>query len=327
MTIFDKTTASNLKFYDLSPEDKRKDFLECHFDFQNQVDEIVVSWNGNRPSHGALLFQIKVFTTSWSEWIDYAYLGKKIQYTFKSAANDASVFVDQDEIIILNNQKASKLAVRTFAKDGTDLKCLTSLYVSAIDTQRHQIGFSNFKGVDIDLQVPKISQMQLVDHRKQRLCSPTATTAVLNFLSENFKLEPHYFADKVHDKTFDTYGNWILNTAEASSFLKDLRVFVCHLDSIDLVIDYLSHGYPVIVSVKGPLNGAASGYESGHLMVIKGYHSDNKKLRCMDPAFPNADETSVEYDLDDFLKAWQKRKGVSYIFCPKGSLFNDLKSF
>ena len=142
--------------------------------------------------------------------------------------------------------------------------------------------------------------MALSDERSKRLCSPTSTTAVIRFLSQSSLPSPLSFADSVVDTAFDIYGNWILNTAQASHLLKKpWTCCVVRLTSFDQVIRQLQKGYPVVVSVKGPLNGGATPYESGHLLVIKGYDSEKQEVFCMDPAFPTDELTLVSYDLND----------------------------
>lgn len=106
-----------------------------------------------------------------------------------------------------------------------------------------------------------------------------------------------------------------LNTAQASHKLGNpWNCFVARFTNFNQIVDQLRKGYPVVVSVKGPLKGSALPYESRHLLVVKGYDSKKQEVFCMDPAFSANELTHVTYALDDFLVAWGRRKGIAYVF-------------
>jgi hypothetical protein len=129
------------------------------------------------------------------------------------------------------------------------------------------------------------------------------------------ELQPLHFADRVFDSAFDIYGNWILNTAQAAHELGPLwNCFVTRLTYFGQILEQLHRGLPVIVSIQGELPGSVKPYDSGHLLVVRGYRAETNSVLCMDPAFPTDDSTHVEYALEDFVTAWQRRHGLAYIF-------------
>jgi Peptidase_C39 like family len=307
--------ANQLKHRLLTKLEKEKNLFVWEETLLRPFDELIISWNAKRPLQGAYLIQASLLITEWSPWMDYAFWGAHSQYTFKESLAEASLKIDQDIIEVLEGKKAHGFKIRIIATENVSLEQFHMLHISATDSAAHEIDLRTYENVFIDLQVPICSQMSLPDERRFRLCSPTATTAVINFLSNSLDLSPLQFADAVKDVAFDMYGNWILNTAQASCQLeKPWHCFVARLTSFNQIINQLKVGYPVVVSIKGPLNGSALPYESGHLLVVKGYDSKKQRVFCMDPAFPTDELTEVSYDLNDFLIAWGRRMGIAYIF-------------
>lgn len=278
-------------------------------------DELIVSWDAERPLNGSYLIQVSLLTSEWSPWFDYAFWGKCDQYTCKQSLHDIDVQVYQDAVEVLQGAKASGFRIRITANETASLSGFRRLHTSAIDRDKHTVSFTPSKNISVNLQVKGLSQIALADERCLRLCSPTSTTAVINFLSGNRDLSPTEFANSIYDSAFDIYGNWILNTAHASHLLgESWCCSVARLTDFNQIIDQLIQGYPVIVSIRGPLIGGALPYESGHLVVVTGYDSEGQSVFCMDPAFPADDLTCVQYPLNEFLIAWQRRQGLAYIF-------------
>ena len=223
--------------------------------------------------------------------------------------------VYQDAVEVLQDNKASGFKIRITTNENASLDGFRTLHISAINRRTHSVGFVPMEYVSVNLKVKGLSQIALPDERHLRLCSPTSTTAVINFLSDPLDLSPIEFANSVVDSAFDIYGNWILNTAQASHVLgKPWHCFVARLTTFNQIIEQLKKGYPVVVSIKGPLKGSALPYESGHLVVVTGYDSEHQEVFCMDPAFPADDLTHVKYPLNEFLTAWSRRQGIAYIF-------------
>jgi hypothetical protein len=277
-------------------------------------DELIVSWDAERPLNGSYLIQVSLLTSEWSAWLDYAFWGAYDQYTFKKCLPDVGVQVYQDTVEVLQD-KASGFRIRIIAHESAFLDGFRTLHISAIDRDIHTVSFIPSANVSVNLKINGLSQIALPDERRLRLCSPTSTAAVINFLSCSLPLSPIEFANCVVDSAFDIYGNWILNTAQASHVLGNpWHCFAARLTTFNQIIDQLLKGYPVVVSIRGPLMGSALPYQSGHLVVVTGYDSETQEVFCMDPAFSTDELTHVKYALNEFLTAWSRRQGIAYIF-------------
>jgi hypothetical protein len=275
----------------------------------NPFDEAIVSWNCN-PVPATLAISISIKLGTWSNWLPYAEWGALTRRTFESRDRTLPVRIFQDTVEILNGQLAHGIRIQV---TGSDLSGLTALHVclshSWAPEERHTTNLSN-----VQLAIDGLSQMSLPHPRASHLCSATATTAALQFLTHQ-KLCPMAFAENAHDQGFDLYGNWIFNVAHAYTLLPNrYRAWVGRLNSFNELHRYLKQGTPVIMSVRSPLPGSAQAYPSGHLIAVTGYDSANKQVTCIDPAFPTDATTVVHYHVDDLVAAWARRRNTAYLF-------------
>ncbi|KAF3363004.1 hypothetical protein PHSC3_000541 [Chlamydiales bacterium STE3] len=299
----------------LTTTDQEKKVFLWEEKLLNPFDELIVSWDAKRPEQGSYLIRVSLLIKEWSPWLDYAIWSPDDQRTFKNSLPNANVQVYQDAVEVLNGNKATGFRVWVVARGDVALEQFETLHISATNRATQTVAGPDSKNISINLDVAGLSQMTLPDERYLRLCSPTSTTAALRFLLGSLELSPIAFADKVVDSAFDIYGNWILNTAQAFHELGNpWHCYVARLNSFSQIIDQLNKGFPVVVSVKGPLKGSALPYESGHLLVVKGYDSATNEVFCMDPAFANDESTLVKYELNDFMEAWRRKLGIAYIF-------------
>src|SRR5262249_48307601 len=147
---------------------------------------------------------------------------------------------------------------------------------------------ANWKGIE-SVRIPFAgrSQIALNHPRNMDLCSPTATSAVVSYLSGKI-ISATDFAERVWDKGHDIYGNWIFNVAEASNVLaKGWSIYVMRYDSFNKIYNNLKLGYPTVVSVRGSLPGAIRPYTKGHLIAVIGYDKEQDTILCMDPCYTN----------------------------------------
>lgn len=157
--------------------------------------------------------------------------------------------------------------------------------------------------------------MTLEHERFKDLCSPVSTTAVTRFLAQDPTINPIHFAQTAWDSGFDIFGNWVFNVADSYTYLgPKWACWVERLNGFDPVYARLSQGMPVIVSVRGPLQGSALPYAKGHLMAVIGYDPLEQKVRCMDPGFPQDSQTLVSYDFNEFMQAWSRRGNIAYVY-------------
>lgn len=276
-------------------------------------DELIISWNSQRPHKGHYLIQVSLLVESWSPWFDYAFWGVDSQHSFKYEDPAHSLSIFQDTIQVTNEKNAKGYKIKLIAKEGATLGGFRAFYPFTSNNHRLCTELKNYRSVQIE--VEGLSQLKLPDERNRRLCSPTSTTAVLRHLMHSSELCPLDFAKKVHDRAFDIYGNWVLNAAQANHELNGKRECVVRrLANFGELHAILMQGSPVVVSVKGTLPGSFLPYESGHLLVVRGYDSSTQQVLCMDPAYPENETTHVAYPLADFLSTWQRRQGLAYLF-------------
>lgn len=274
-------------------------------------NELMVSWNGNRPQKGKFSIYVSVQAVDWSDWLLYSSWGAEGQESCQQQNAIAKVY--QDAVEILGNQKGTGFQIRVEAEEGASLKDLRRIIVYTNgQTDKKEMGdYLN----PVYLKVKGISQLQLNHERKRDLCSPTSTTAVVRYLTGKESIDPLAFAARARDLKFDIFGNWVLNVAEASHHLgPSWSCWVERLDSFTQIYDRLLKETPVIVSVRGPLKNSASPYAKGHLLAVIGWDPEKKEVICMDPAFEEDEKTHVRYALPDFLEAWERRGRIAYLF-------------
>lgn len=275
--------------------------------------ELIVSWEASRPESGHFAIDTSLFVETWSSWMPYAEWSANDQRTFGPHV-EIPVRSYQDAVAVSGGQEATGFRIRVSPMEGASLDGFRMLHACTTPAG-HEVRLEGRIAESVNLDVQGLSQLALSDERRTRLCSPTSTTAVLRYVLKSKDLSVLTFANAVWDSGFDIYGNWILNTAEAANQLGSCHhCWVARLDSFEDILGSLRSGFPVVVSVRGPLKGSALPYESGHLLVIKGFDADRQEVLCMDPAFPEDELTSVAYPLDGFIQAWNRRGGIAYFF-------------
>ena len=282
-----------------------------------EFDELIVSWNAPRPKRGHYLLSLSVFSNeSWSPWLQYALWGTNSQKTFSMEDPSHCVRTFQDTLDMLHGRTARGFRVRVQAFDGAHLDQWRALHAcTSLEKDRNKdITLSRERMVH--LPVEHLSQMAVDHPRRHHLCSATATSALLRFLRADQGVFPDIFAEQIFDSGFDIYGNWIFCTAQAALELPSWFSWVARIKSFDEVIAQLEKSIPVVMSIKGPLEGAHSAHQSGHLITIVGYNPSSKKVLCMDPAFPQETKGPIGYDLHHFLQATKRRGHVAYFFSP-----------
>ena len=278
-------------------------------------DELMLSWNGNRPSNGKYLFYVSAKVDEWSPWLLYASWGSDEQMSCASIAEKGFARVYQDAFSITGGKKGVGFKIKIVPEGNSDINNLWGLHVytngDQIKEQKEAISCTEF----IHLPVGGISQVPLNHTRHMDLCSPASTTAVVRYLSRNAQIDPVHFAENVWDKGFDIFGNWVFNAAQAAVELgPNWNCWVERLSSFNDIYGRLHQGTPVIVSIRGPLPKSALPYAKGHLIAVVGYDPEKKEVICMDPAFPKNAQTLIGYNASDFIQAWNRRGKIAYVF-------------
>lgn len=277
-------------------------------------DELMLSWNAKRPSDGRFLFYISVKVDEWSPWLLYASWGSDGQSSYDAVAKGKTVVkVFQDALEV--GKKAMGFRIKIVTEGKASLDDIYSLHVYTNGGGMQEPLSFNSQSPLIHLPVQGLSQMALDHVRNSSLCSPISVTAVVRYLSDKKTLDPIFVAKNVWDAGFDIYGNWVFNVAAAAEQLgADWSCWVERLPGFESIYKYLQEGFPVVVSIRGPLAGSAQPYNEGHLVVVTGYDPTQQRVLCMDPAFLADTQTTVSYDLVDFLRAWSRRGNIAYVF-------------
>lgn len=277
--------------------------------------ELLITWNALRPlSHGEFTIQFSLKINDWTDWLPYAFWGYDTQGSHELKDASGRLLTCQDIIKVNYGQHATGFKIRVHSAGSAAIKDFFSLHAAVSRPDELFCSKTLIEFSTIALDVPHISQICLSHSRHRHLCSPTSTSAVVAYLLKQ-SIDPLAFALKAHDKTFDIFGNWVLNAAHAATLLGNgWNCWVQYLNGFHEIYQRLRQNWPVVVSVRGPLPGSAEPYQQGHLMVVCGFDAKSGRVLCMDPAFPSDSATNVSYDLADFLEAWRRRNCVAYIF-------------
>ncbi len=283
--------------------------------------QLLVSWNAYRPKAGHFTFWVQVRDAtngSWGKWHRMIEWGDQIQRSYVSKPGGLSEYLHVR--LEVPKTKADGFRIKVVATAGVALSNVHSLSVCLSDfarfipevvTDAHaQLPSLHITGV------PKQSQFMLDHHRKEGLCSPTSCSMLVGFLT-NRLIEPTDFARMSFDAGLDAYGSWPFNMAHAFERSEGTVHFAtARAPSFKDLYHKLAQGIPVAVSVRGPLEGAASGYLAGHLLVVVGWDRVRQSVICHDPAFAHDHAVETRYSLPNFLKAWERSHRLMYLAEP-----------
>lgn len=281
-------------------------------------NELLISWNALRPSHGHYVILSRLLIENqWTPWLLYAVWGSTEQFSFYEAPSHVPIRSFQDQVEVLNKKMATGFCIRIVSCGKANLENFYSLYACTSNIKALHPSFSaSFQSYS--LPVPNISQLRLNHPRSSSICSPTSTTAVIQYFLDNRQLNPLQFAKQTYDAGFDIYGNWSFNVAQAFVELgPQWQCFYARMPSIEWLWYSLKNGRPVVASIRGHLPGTVLPYSNGHLIVIKGYDAQTHHFLCMDPAFLSDQQTEVIYPWQAFIQAWENRHYLAYFFIPK----------
>jgi hypothetical protein len=297
-------------------QEKKVEFLKENVPHYSQL---IFSWNALRPRKGYLIFYVQARnakTKTWGQWHKMVEWGARVQRSFKNKNDDFSRY-EYVRLEINNRFMADGFRIKVAVADGAPLESLKSFSISlsnhtAFTSEVDAELWKKFNTVHIQ-KVPTLSQF-LVDHPKaDSICSPTSCSMLTSFLKQMF-VDPKKFAEGAFDKGLGVYGSWPFNMAHAFEMGDGaFWFFTARLNSFERLYERLKTGIPVVVSVRGPLKGAASAYKHGHLLMVVGFDSERQEVLCHDPAFKSLAETKHRYPIKDFLIAWERSKRLAYL--------------
>lgn len=186
-----------------------------------------------------------------------------------------------------------------------------SIYVDKIDSNK----INDNKPITVaPLPVPQKSQMIASEQIRERICSPTSVSMVVDYYSKKSSIMD--MSRLTYNKQHDMYGLWPAGIWAASRY--GLLGYIYRFSLWQEVVWLLAKKIPVIASInyhEGELTGAPMDKTPGHLVVIKGIGKNYVTVN--DPAAPDEESVEREYDLNQFGRHWFGKKGIGYVlFCP-----------
>lgn len=283
--------------------------------------QLVFSWNAVRPEKGFFSFWVQSRdkeSSAWSDWYRMFDWGAGVQCSYMSKEQRG---IPQYAHVRLEtgSRYANAFRVKVIAHDDAALKNIKSIFVCLSD-------FTKFKAEDtafyenlptiIIPNVPKKSQMALDHERNFTMCSPTSCSMLVSFLLGK-DIDPISFAQYSYDNGLKAYGSWPFNMAHAYECCgSDFYFTMARLSSFAHLYSRLQRGIPIVVSVRGYMQGAPKPYDKGHLLVVVGYDGAKQEVICHDPAFKYDHDTVTTYALKDFLASWERSNRLSYLAEP-----------
>ena len=272
----------------------------------NEFKKVVASWNTITKKDTSVELMVSFYKNEkWSMWFSY---GK----WSNNGLNEGSVSKQHDDLgkisidtINVKNGFSEVLKVKVLLKrknNKLESPILRRIILSAFNE------FKNIdsKLIDIDIEVPMISQMNIPEIGKS-ICSPTSLTMLIN--NYDYLKDAYDVSQKCFDNGAKVYGNWSYNMAYASEI--GFKSFVRFCENVDILIKYISSGIPVAASIKttdkDDLKGAPQIFPSGHLLVIRGFLTNGKtQIIVNDPASKDVENVKRYYEFSEFLKVWNK---------------------
>lgn len=286
----------------------------------NPFRQAVLCWNASKPEAGYFSFYVQVRDTSTGKWYEMHHMidwGADRQRSYFSRGAETQGHHVRVEVPY--HTSADGFRIKVVAHEGANLALFHSLVVTISDmTQFNADAINDAQNLDsVYVEgVPCYSQMALNHPRAEVMCSPTSCSMVIGYMKQRY-IDSVQFALGVYDAGLDSFGSWPFNIAHAYDYCQgEIGFFVTRLKSFKVLHAYLARNIPVVVSVRGPLVGAAKEYKSGHLLVVVGWDQKNRRVLCHDPAFPTNDDVAVTYDIDDFCRAWARSHCLAYLVEP-----------
>jgi len=304
-------------------ENQQKKEISFYKQQCNPFTQLVFSWNAFREQDGYFSFWVKVHnkkTDRWGSWHKMAEWGNGVQRSFASKKDDARCCYVHVRLEC-PEEYADAFRIKILSHDNADLSLVKSFAVSLSD-------YTKFKSESVDKKrmrllpsvriaaVPKKAQLSLDHPRNNHLCSPTSCSMVTSFLTGQ-EIDPVDFAQNAFDAGLNAYGSWPFNTAHAFERCQGAVWFApARFNEFKELHHQLQRGIPVIVSVRGRIDGAPKSYDSGHLLVVVGWDAHKQTVICHDPAFDRADKIVKQYPVKSFLSAWERSHRLAYLAEP-----------
>lgn len=273
-------------------------------------DSLVLSVSAKLNKKSAILVQAAVKTSKgWSGMYKMFYISADYKKTFNNKPDEFAK-IDTDILLPKEPVQYFKYQITVLGKANINLVCAT--VTQAKQKYNAALALETLDLKDFVLPFTPISQMEFKDKNlKNKICSPAAVAAVLNYYGKKVTLEETTAA--VLDQNTAAFGTWPFNTAFAAQ--QGLNSCVVRCSSLAQAEGEIYQGRPVIVSIAykaGKLKGAPVKETKGHLVTIIGFDK-NGNVVAADSAAKTAKQAIITYDRKEFAQAWIKnKKGIAY---------------
>lgn len=297
----------------------RKQVLFCKNDIP-LFSQLIFYWNAFRPEKGYFSFHAQVLDgkNKWHDWHTMINWGKDIQKSFSNEGTTGTKYCHV-RLEMPPKRLAKGVRIKVVAHDGANLSSLRSLGINVANLSAFNEEFNhaiNLLPSVVINGIPKQSQMVLDHPKADVMCSPTSCGMLMSYLKKQ-PLNTLDFALGVYDYGLNSYGSWPFNIAHAFEHCEGEVFFkVMRLPSFFELHSMLQKSIPVVVSVRGKLQGAPKEYNNGHLLLVIGWDKQKQKVICHDPAFDQNEKVYMEYDIKSFCTAWGRSRHLAYVAEP-----------
>ena len=317
--IIDNLTINNNGNLEMLDNATIGTYISPNFESASFTDA-VATWCATSSTKSTCELLVRFLVNSkWSNYITYGQWGQGINNKSSDQTKDL-IKLNDDEIVVLNNQKATGFSFKVIFRrksltDSSPVLNRITLALNLADPQYHID--DSFLQQSIKYEVPALYQHD-VPTIGNIICSATSSTMLLKYKGHNFSsidnLEHRYIAKIVKDYGNDIYGNWAYNCAGMSSF-GEIAYVKRYVDTNEFLFELQSIG-PMAASIKGTVNYTSqltnnhgSYTTSGHLIVVTGFeiNTDNTYIFINDP---NVKGVKIKMLLNDFLAVW---RNVAYV--------------
>ena len=265
------------------------------------------------PSPCSMRFEVSIERQArWSPWVATVTLGAASFPPLASSVDGLRADIDE----FLADAPAGSVRLRARIR-GCEEQVLSEspwlLTLSAWSGQVHLQEPMTAAGPRIrnPLGVPSRSQMQEDERVRARICSPTSTAMVMDYLGR--PVATSTLAEEVFHAATDRYGVWPAAIKAAASH--GVAGYLLRFPDWDAALWCLDHGLPIVASLRygaRELTGAPMPETTGHLVVITGV--DHGDVLVNDPAASRPMDVPHRYRQEEFVRAWLGGSGVGYVF-------------
>ncbi len=284
---------------------------------------LIASWNAAAPRGATVEVSVRVCVEGvWTRWMSYGIWSpfvRRASCPVERGEGEAA-YLDTDQVRVGAPDGASAFQLR--ARLCTNAEHVSpALFLLAASVR--PVGWVRAAGEPVShraVPVPAYSQSIRDPRIANVICSAVTITMLMNRWGED--LLPEETAHASYDYTYGGNGNWSFTAAIAGSC--GFECLVAYTDIAGLKNE-IWNGFACGVSVHYadtpqnadarslPLIEGTTGCTDGHLMVVRGFETDEHGVEyvlCNDSYAKDDASAERRYALDQFARAWN---GVAYL--------------